>query len=412
MVSYDVIVVGAGPAGSIAAHDCAAQGLKTLLLEKCALPRDKPCGGAVTYRGLEILKGELPPRLVERRIYGMRFLLPSGKKAEFISDKIMGITTMRSRFDEYLARRAVNSGAELIEQARVVAAQVTDDFAAARLSDGREFTSRLVIGADGVNSVVSRSLDLRPQHNDLTRVGLGMEADFEVGEDGVMKATQGRPDVLEIAPVQGKVSYGWVFPKKEHLGIGIAGAAAHMYPLRPAFDGFIRTTERRLGVRLPPGKRRTYFLGADGLAFRNTTKRAMLVGDAAGFVDPMMGEGIAYAMKSGVFAARVAVQAAEQDRYDDSLLSKYDALCHKQFGASFGMVAWVGMRGTSFAEFVLSRASGYRIASDVMVMLARGEIGYSNTPATVLRRLPRELPSILRRYLQTRREARYQKTAH
>jgi hypothetical protein len=116
-------------------------------------------------------------------------------------------------------------------------------------------------------------------------------------------------------------------------------------------------------------------------------------------------------MKSGVFAARVAVQAVELDRYDDSLLSKYDALCRKQFGASFGMAAWAGMRGTSFAEFVLPRASGYRIASDVMVMLARGEIGYSNIPATVLRRLPRELPNIFRRYLQTRRDARYQTTA-
>jgi hypothetical protein len=204
--------------------------------------------------------------------------------------------------------------------------------------------------------------------------------------------------------VQGKVSYGLIFPKREHLGIGIAGAAVHMYPLRPAFDGFVSSTQKRLGLSLPPARRRTYFLGADGLTLRNVTNHAILVGDAAGFVDPMMGEGIAYAMKSGVFAARVAAKAAERGRYDEAFLSEYDTLCHKAFGSSFAMAEWAGLRGTSFAEFVLSRASGYGIASEIMAMLARGEIGYSGIPVTVLRRLPRELPDILRHYLETRRE--------
>ncbi len=206
-----------------------------------------------------------------------------------------------------------------------------------------------------------------------------------------------------LPPLRGKSADGWIFPKREHLGIGIAGAAVHMYPLRPAFDGFVASTEKRLGLNLPPPRRRTYFLGADGLRFRNVTNRAMIVGDAAGFVDPMMGEGIAYAMKSGVFAARVAARAAEEDRYDEAFLSEYDTLCHKAFESSFAMAAWAGMRGTSFAEFVLSRASGYRMASEVMAMLARGEIGYADIPVTVLRRLPRELPDILRHYLETRR---------
>ena len=411
MVSHDVIVVGAGPAGSIAAHDCAAQGLKTLLLEKFVLPREKPCGGAVMYRGLSILKGEMPSRLVERKIYGMRFLFPNGANAEFVSDKMIGITTMRSRFDEYLARRAVNSGVELTEEARVVAARVTEDSAVAKLSDGKEISSRLIIGADGVNSVVSRSLGLRPEHKDLTRVGLGMESDFDVGETMVREAMRGNPNILEITPAKGKVSYGWVFPKKEHLGIGIAGAAVHMNPLRPTFDAFVRSTEKRLGLSLPSANRRTYFLGADGLSSRNVTNRAMLVGDAAGFVDPMMGEGIAYAMKSGVLAARVAVEAVEQDRYEESFLSKYDALCRKQFAASFAMAAWAGMKGAPFAEFILPRASGYRLASEVMAMLAWGEIGYSDIPITVIRMLPREFPNIVRRYLQTRRGARIRMTA-
>lgn len=402
MGSCDVIVVGAGPAGSVVAHDCARAGLRTLLLEKARLPREKPCGGAVMYRGLRIIGGRLPRRLVEQKIHGLRFVLPSGRRAEFLSDKLIGITTRRSTFDEYLARRAADAGAELVEEARVTRAQVNEGSAQVRLSDGREFGSRIIVGADGASSIVAKALGLRPEHKDLTRVGLGMEADPHVGEEGVLKATRGNPSVLEIVPVQGRTSYGWVFPKRAHLGIGIAGAAVQMTHLRPAFDSFVRATEERLGVSLPIVNRRTCFLGADGITNRNVTDRAILVGDAAGFVDPVMGEGIAYAMKSGVFATQVIVQAAEQDRYDMSFLSKYDRLCIKEFKASFGMAEWVGMRGAPLAEFLLPRVSGNKVCSDIMVMLAKGEIGYSGIPATILRKAPKELPALFRRYVQTR----------
>ncbi|MFX1580221.1 MAG: NAD(P)/FAD-dependent oxidoreductase, partial [Promethearchaeota archaeon] len=101
-MTYDVIVVGAGPAGSTAAYDCSKQGLKTLLLEKYKLPREKPCGGAVMYRALRIIEGKMPRDLVEQKIYGLRFILPDGKKTEFISDKMIGITVFRDRFDEFL----------------------------------------------------------------------------------------------------------------------------------------------------------------------------------------------------------------------------------------------------------------------------------------------------------------------
>ncbi|RDE16807.1 MAG: hypothetical protein C4K49_04130 [Candidatus Thorarchaeota archaeon] len=402
MGSCDVIVVGAGPAGSIVAYDCARAGLRTLLLEKATLPREKPCGGAVMYRGLRILGNRLPRRLVEQKIHGLRFVLPSGRRAEFLSDKLIGITTRRSTFDEYLAHRAADAGAELLEESRVARAQVNEGSAQVMLSDGREFSSRIIVGADGASSIVAKMLGLRPEHKDLTRVGLGMEADFHLGEEGVLKATQGNPSILEIVPVQGRTSYGWVFPKRAHLGIGIAGAAVHMTHLRPEFDRFVRATEQRLKVPLPITERRTCFLGADGITNRNVTDRAILIGDAAGFVDPAMGEGIAYAMKSGVLAAQVIIQAAEQDRYDMSFLSKYDRLCIKEFKASFGVAEWAGMRGASLAESLLPRASGFKLSSDVMAMLARGEIDYSGIPVTVLRKMPRRLPAFIRRYVQTR----------
>jgi geranylgeranyl reductase family protein len=401
-LNYDVVVVGAGPAGSIAAYEAAKRGLSTLLLEKGILPRDKPCGGAVMYRGVCLVQGHIPRRLVEQKIYGLRFNLPNGVKSEFISDKMIGITVFRDRFDEYLARRAENAGAELIENAPVVQASTSIDVASVRLKDGNEIRSEFLIGADGVNSVISRSLGLRPQRKDLTKVGLGMEADFLVGEDGVDKATNGNPSVLEIIPAENRISYGWIFPKREHLAIGVAGAGVHMRALRPTFDRFYKRIEKRIGVRLPLKKRRTSFLGGDGLGSQNVTNRAILVGDAAGFVDPMMGEGIAYAMQSGIFAVTVIEGAIEEGKHDTARLAEYHTLCKNEFSANFQMAAWAGSKGSSFAERILPSVNGYRLASEIMAMVARGEIGYADIPYFVIKSLPRELPHILQHMVQSR----------
>jgi geranylgeranyl reductase family protein len=400
-LTYDVIVVGAGPAGSIAAHDCAKNGLNTLLLEKYPLPREKPCGGAVMYRGLRLIEGKVPKNIVERKIFGLRFLLPDSQATEFISDKMIGITVFRSRFDEFLARRASDAGAELIEAARVVDASVSPTSANVQLADGRQFSAKYLIGADGVNSVVSRALGLRPKRKELTKVGLGMETDFHVGEAGVLEATGGNPSILEVCPVEGRVSYGWVFPKREHLAIGIAGAGVHMRSLRPRFDSFYKSVEKRTGVTLNLEKRRTFFLGGDGLGSRNVTKRAILIGDAAGFVDPLMGEGIAYAMKSGEFAALVIEKAFGEDRYDEKTLFEYQDLCHKEFSSNFALATRVGVRGPSLAEIILPRVNGHKLAAEIMTMVARGEIGYSDIPYTILKRLPREIPTIIKQIVQS-----------
>ncbi len=397
-----MIIVGAGPAGAIAAYESARFGLKTLLLEKFSLPRDKPCGGAVMYRGIHIVRGKIPSSIVEQKIYGLRFVLPDGREAEFETDKLIGITVFRSSFDEYLARRAENAGAELEEKARVVKVSTSEHNAFVKLEDGREFSSKFIIGADGVNSIVSRSLKLRPERKNPYRIGLGMEADFHVGVEGVSQAMRGKPSILEIIPVDGRVSYGWMFPKKEHLAIGIAGASVHMHPLRPIFELFRQKLESRIGLELIPDKRRTYFLGGDGILGKNYTNRALLVGDAAGFVDPMMGEGIAYAMRSGQLAANVIDKCVQNDHYEEKYLIAYQKLCNDEFAANFSMAEWAGLRGTSFAESVLTHAQDLEMSSDILASLARGEIGYADIPPLVLRKLPREIPKLIQRVVQER----------
>ena len=339
--------------------------------------------------------------MIERRIYGLRFLLPDARGSEFISDKLIGITVFRDRFDEFLAHRASNAGAELIDNAPVVDASVSPESAKVRLADGREFSTKYLLGADGVNSIVSRALGLRPKRKELNKIGLGMETDFHVGEEGVLEATNGDPSILEVCPVNGRVSYGWVFPKKEHLAIGIAGAGVHMRSLRSQFDVFCRTVEKRLGIRLNLEKRRAFFLGGDWLGRKNVRQRAILIGDAAGFVDPLMGEGIAYAMKSGAFAASVVNKAYDEDRYDEDALSEYQDLCRKEFSSNFSLATRVGVRGPALAELILPKINGHNLAAKVMTMVARGEIGYSDIPYVVLKKLPRELPTIIKHVVRS-----------
>ena len=359
-MSYDVLVVGVGPAGSVAAYECAKKGYRTLLLEKDSIPREKACGGAVMYRGIRIINGEVPLDVIERKIYGIRFGFHTGTSSEFISDRLIGISAFREKFDEFLSRRAVEAGVELLESTRVVHTSVSDDCAVIRLQDGREFKSEFLIGADGVNSIVSRSLKLRPKHKNLTKFGLGMEADFYVGKDGVMKATKGNPSILEILPIENRIGYGWVFPKREHLAIGIAGGSGHMRALRSNFDIFYKALENRWGIKLKLEKRRTSFLGGDGLRSTNVTDRAILVGDAAGFVDPMMGEGIAYAMQSAKIAVGVINQAIEASCFDADALWKYHHLCQDAFASNFKMAGWAGSWGTSFAANLLPRINGHQ----------------------------------------------------
>jgi len=405
-VTYDVIVVGAGPAGSVAAHDCARKGLKTLLLEKSSIPREKPCGGAVMYHGLKFINGDVPSDIIERKIYGIRFGFHDGSASEFVSDKLIGITVFREKFDAHLARRAVEGGAELLDDSRVIKASVSDDCATVELQGGKSFKSDFLIGADGVNSVVSRSLGLRPKRKDLTKYGLGMEADFHVGNAGVLKATNGNPSVIQILPVENRVSYGWVFPKREYLAIGIAGGSGHMQDLRTSFDGFLKSIEKNLGLELKLTQRRTGFLGGDGLGSTNVTDRTILVGDAAGFVDPMMGEGIAHAMQSSNIAVNIIEQAIAENQYDAKALWNYHFLCQKAFSSHFQMAGWAGSKGISYASSLLPHISGHQIASDLMAMVARGEIGYADIPYMALRKLPRQLPTIIKHVVQSHVQSR------
>jgi geranylgeranyl reductase family protein len=289
MGSFDVAVIGAGPAGSTAAYHLATAGARVLLVDRATFPRDKPCGGGVTLRAARLLPFSLDP-VVEDRIERVECRLHYGPRFERRARSPLVLMTQRRRLDHFLLQQAAAAGADVRDGVRV-----TDVRPNGLTVDGEEVRARVVLGADGCNGTSARALGLAGE------IVHGVALEANVPGDAARRARYGGAMVLEIAVVRG--GYGWIFPKGDHLNIGVGGDAAEAPRLREhlqrlcvahAIDPDSATDTRgyRLPMRRPAGR----------LA-RGT---AAVIGDAAGLVDPFSGDGMYEAFLSAKLAADAA----------------------------------------------------------------------------------------------------------
>ncbi|MFN3763545.1 MAG: geranylgeranyl reductase family protein, partial [Anaerolineae bacterium] len=204
---YDVIVVGAGPAGATAAFHFGAAGKHVLILEKERLPRHKPCGGGIPTSVLRRFPIDFSP-VVEREVRRVRFRFADGR--EVAADLPPGAVVMvrRDRFDHYLVS---HTRAEVRDGARVVDVRQDGTGVEAVLVSGETIRARHLILADGAGSPLARRIGLRQRR----RMGITLEA--EVPTDNV-RASFDAALFLFGLPIQG---YAWVFPKSDHLSVGV-----------------------------------------------------------------------------------------------------------------------------------------------------------------------------------------------
>lgn len=289
----DVIVVGAGPAGSTAAREIASRGADVLLLDRAKFPRDKPCGGGVTLRTAGLLPFSLDP-IVEATVDTAHLRLRDGKEVTRQHSRPMTYMTQRSRLDHFLVERAQDAGVEFRDgQAVKQVVRLPDGNYEVRHRDGSTHRARVIIGADGANGVV--------------RLNLGYESPVEsaVALEGNIEFPDGIPEhyrsgiALNLSYLPG--GYGWVFPKGDHVNVGVGGWKEQVgSSLRQDLDrfcelyGFDPASVTQLRGHHLPLTRPGALVAAGGSA---------VIGDAAGFVDPLSGEGIHGAVASGIGVA-------------------------------------------------------------------------------------------------------------
>ena len=290
MKRYDAIVVGAGPAGSTAAQRLASGGASVLLVDRATFPRDKPCGGGLTMRAVKQLPFAVDP-VVEQVVTTAELRLGQRRPAERGSGRPLAYMTQRRRLDHFLAEKAAAAGAEFRDGVKVTAVE-TDGTGATVTAGGERLSAAAVVGADGVNGVTARALGLGGNRT----IGVALEGNLPNGRLDAGRF-HGRI-VVDFATVPG--GYGWIFPKADHLNFGVGGWNDEGPKLREHLATFCRMygigmadLDELRGYRLP-------CRAHDSTLARG---RGLVVGDAAGLLDPLTGDGMFEAVVSGRFAA-------------------------------------------------------------------------------------------------------------
>jgi len=308
----DVIVAGAGPAGAVAARALASAGLNTLLVDRAAFPRNKPCGGGISTRALtrfpwldRALAGIDVHRIARLYLEG-----PGAATVAVHSEQPTVLLVRRLDFDHALVEAAVAAGARLIPNFEIT--QVRDEASRVVLQarDGRQVSAPYVVAADGVHSVVAKRTGVNTRWP-RTHLAIDMMEETPLH---TLRATQ--PDVLWVAyAYNGLDGYAYVFPKTAHVNVGIGCLLSHYdeaiadkpYALQ---QDFVSSMVQR-GVLDGRSDRQCFtpfLIPVGGPLPRAWRGRVLFAGDAGGFVNAITAEGIYYAMVSGELAAQALVQ--------------------------------------------------------------------------------------------------------
>ena len=337
-VNFDVIVVGGGPAGATAAKVLGEAGISTLLLDKAGFPRDKPCGGGITARAMKRFPylASAIDGIATQWISKVHFEAPGGAAVDYEASEPLCLMIRRCEFDHQLLELArgrveCQTGA-LVRQVAFEASQVV--VSAEVSGEPREYRCRMVLGCDGANSVVARASGLRTGS-----VHAEYAIDMMEETPYTELSVRDRDRVYIYYRLQGQYGYGYVFPKAHYVNLGVgfkldyylSRLRGKQYAYHQAFVEELKLKGLVEGES-SESRFRAFPLPISGPLKRTYADRALVAGDAGGFVNAFTAEGIYYAMVSGEHAGRAAIAAVRAGRFDASGLSGYELAWKNEIG--------------------------------------------------------------------------------
>lgn len=326
---YDVIVVGMGPAGAAAACKLSQAGLSVLGLEKDAHPRYKVCGGGLSARISQILPSDFQT-VVEKTIHRVQFAYGGDDSFMIESQEPIAFMVMRANFDQWLMTKAQQAGTEIRENEPVLRLEALAEGVEVVTTEGR-YRSSVVIGADGAMSVVAQQLFPGRRMRTIP----ALESEICHGISNYYGETE--TTLISLSAV--KKGYGWIFPKRDGLSIGVGEFMNGANRPKQSFQRFSIQEPSLAGLQIPAphGHPLPIFNRHQGTNSQNwngglVNHRAMLIGDAGHLVDPLLGEGIYYAIRSGYLAADTIMAVLGNP---DRTLKEYETTIMREFGQEF-----------------------------------------------------------------------------
>ncbi|MCD6434102.1 MAG: NAD(P)/FAD-dependent oxidoreductase [Candidatus Diapherotrites archaeon] len=355
MESYDVLIVGAGPAGLTLAKELATEGVNVLAIDKKQeIGAPKRCAEGLSLDGFKRAKLKPKKEWAVQKIRGAKLYSPSGEFVEIDYGKVVGYILERKIFEKDLAREAAKKGATIKAKTEAYDFERKEKEIIAKIKEfdeEKKIRTKIVAACDGIESLTARKLGLDTTNN-LKDVDSGFQyemANIKIEDPELLHLYFGN----KIAPR----GYVWVFPKGKHyanVGVGIAG-----YESRTAksyLDSFIRNREELSSGSIIEANAGGIPVG--GLLKKMTADNLVVVGDAAHQVNPIHGGGIALAMEAAIIASEVITEAIRKENYSDSFLDEYNK-------------KWWAIRGKALERILKIRHMVERMKDDDFEILAK-----------------------------------------
>ncbi len=302
--NYDAIIVGGGPSGCSCAYELIKSGKKVLMIDKATFPRHKPCAGGITIKALKHLPFNID-HLVEHTAKKMKFSFSGKKQINLSHDNGSCVMVIRDKFDEYFFNKTLEIGVDFKKINKIKEITALGNSILVKV-DENVYETKYLVGADGANSTVRKITSNLNYKNPV------------YAYEGIVEQ-KNEKQVTEF--IFNKSGYAWIFPKNEHYNVGIGNLISNKHTKKLSKKDLYEFVQKHF--KTGSIKNITAFpIGTEGESYK-TANNIFLVGDAAGFAESLLGEGIYNAIISGKYAAKAIVESELKGQEASQIYNKF-----------------------------------------------------------------------------------------